>query len=369
MSSGCSLKGGCVKRFMLTIAIAVLPASVFAQVDALAHVCTWLSTGNDTWKQVSTIPWRSEGLGIGYDANSRAIIAQQAAEMRQNGIKPLLSWWGTDAPLGGDGYLDVWRTVATYLPAAILYEGTGLLRQERDGRWYIDAPDNAQKLRDDLTHLYTKYWSAAPERWYQRHGKFVIYLWPAHGMRGDLKSVLDALPFREKLYVVGTEFDALKLPSDVRMPILAGLDAVTGYGFYGTKLMPEYDGKLTDELIARYRFAALSWQEYLAAKLPGTELILPLQLAFDDRNVPGRDNPVYEATPEQAAKLFGEMRQMIGHFKVHCGNVPPVITVASYSEHFEGTALEPNNKFGSLWLEMLAKHMTQVKLPSSQCVR
>src|SRR5512147_2043054 len=96
---------------MFALLCALLPVPAIAQVEPLAHVCTWLDTGNDSWSQTSTIPWRSEGLSIGYNAASPVIITQQAAEMRQYGIKPLLSWWGRDAPRGGDGYLDAYRTV------------------------------------------------------------------------------------------------------------------------------------------------------------------------------------------------------------------------------------------------------------------
>jgi hypothetical protein len=193
-------------------------------------------------------------------------------------------------------------------------------------------------------------------------------------MRGDLKAVLDRLPFRDELYVAGTVFDTIRPPLDEYLPMVAGLDAVTGYGFYSKPLMLEYPpdpvtGRvpLTDDLIARYRHASLLWQEFLAAKAPGVELILPLELAFDDTNVPGRENPTYEASPEQALKLFAEMRQMIDHFWVHCGNIVPVITVVSYSEHFEGTAMEPNNRYGDQWLEMVSRSFAFSALPPSFC--
>jgi hypothetical protein len=356
-------------RYALAIMLTLAPLSGSAQVTAIAHVCTWLDTGNDSWKQASTIPWRSEGLGIGYSAINPKMMLQQATEMRQYGITPLLSWWGPDVPRGGDNYLDAWSSTVNDLPAVILYEGQGRLRQDDDGWWTIDARDNARTLREDLTHLYRKYWTSRPSQWYRRNNKFVVYLWPLHAMRGDLKAVLDELPFRDALYVVGTEFDGLRLPSDVRAPMISGVDAITGYGFYNRPLMARTGGVLSDELIAEYRFASLSWQEYLAAHHPGVELILPLQFSFDDRNVPGRVNPVYEASPEQAQKLIAEMRQIIGHFHVTCGNVPAMITLASYNEHFEGSAIEPNDRYGDSWLVMVARGISLARLPASACTK
>lgn len=336
-----------------------------AQTHVIAHVCTWHVKG--AWHEASTIPWRSDGAGIGYDADDPAVIARQATEMRDHGITPLLSWWGPAAPHGGDGYLDVWSDTVTALPAAILYEGEGRLRRDPDGWWDLEARDNAERLRADLTHLYEKYWSATASQWYQRRGKFVVYLWPAHAMRGDLASVLRPLPFRDRLYVVGTEFDALRMPTEARAPLVGGLDAVTGYGFYGKPLMEEYGRELSDALIAKYRLAALSWRSYLAARHPGVDLILPLEFAFDDHGVPGRGNPVYEASPEQAAKLLAEMRQLIDYYHTYCGNLVPAITVASYNEHFEGTALEPNTRFGRLWLDAVTDWIARPPLPQPRC--
>jgi hypothetical protein len=343
----------------------------------LAHVCTWFDADYRTWRQVSTIPMRSGGLGIGYDSSDPVIIASQAAELRQYGMTPLLSWWGAGAQYGGDRYLNVWNSVVTGLPAAILYEGGGLLHRDDDGWWTVDTVYNTRRIHEDLTHLYSTYWSVHPERWYQREGKFVVYLWPAHAMRGDLKAVLDQLPFRDRLYVVGTVYDSLRLPTEELMPMLRGMDAVTGYGFYSKPLMLEYQpdpvtGRvpLTDELIARYRHTSLCWQEFLAARLPDLELILPLEFAFDDTNViPRRGNPTYEATPEQALKLIAEIRQMIGHFRVTCGAVAPVITYVSYNEHFEGTSLEPNDRYGDRWLQMVSQSFAFGTLLPSLCQR
>lgn len=357
---------------MLAAALAaVLASAAPPHAQALAHVCTWHAKepGVDSWHEAATIPWRSAGVGIGYDADDPAIIAAQAAEMRQHGLVPLLSWWGPDAPRGGDGYFDIWTANVRDVPAAILYEGQGRLRQDRDGWWTVDAADNAARLRGDLTHLWERYWSRAPDRWFIHRGRVVVYLWPAHAMRGDLAAVLRGLPFRDRILVVGTSFDGLRLPDDTMLPMLSGMDAVTGYGFYSRPLMTEHGGVLSDALIARYRHAALTWQEFLKARLPGVELFLPLEFAYDDRNVPGRDNPVYEAAPEQAAKLMAEVRQIIGHFHATCGNVPALVTMKSYNEHFEGTALEPNDRFGDRWLRFVADELTFRQLPQSSCGR
>lgn len=364
-------------KFIVAALISLLASVANAQTDVLAHVCTWFDAGERTWRQVSTIPSRSGGRGIGYDSADPGIIAAQAAELRQYRITPLLSWWGAGSAYGGDGYLNVWNSVVSDLPAAILYEGGGLLHQDNDEWWTVDTAYNTRRMHEDLTHLYTTYWSVHPERWYRRNGKFVVYLWPSHAMRGDLKTVLDQLPFRDRLYVVGTVYDSLRPPTEEMMPMLRGLDAVTGYGFYSKPLMLEYQpdpvtGRvpLSDDLIQRYRHSVHQWHEFLAARLPGVEIILPLELAFDDTNViPRRGNPTYEATPEQALKLIVDMRQMIDHFWVTCGRVAPVITFVSYNEHFEGTSLEPNDRYGDLWLRMVSESFPFSVLPRTSCPR
>ena len=62
------------------------------------------------------------------------------------------------------------------------------------------------------------------------------------------------MPFRDRLLIVGTSFDGLRLPDDAMLPMLAGMDAVTGYGFYSRPLMTEYGGILDPDPAGPGRF-------------------------------------------------------------------------------------------------------------------
>ena len=341
-------------------------------IDVLAHVFTWHGKGD--WGTAATIPWRSDGNGIGYDSTDRNIIEEQVEEMSRYGLTALVSWQGPGDERGGDPFLNAWLSVDPSVKAAILYEGENRLRRDRDRWWTVDAEDNARTIRNDLTHLYETYWSRDPERWYRRDGRFVFMLWPGHAMRGDLKAVLDAVPFRERLYIVTTEFDGLRPPDDSRLGMLAGADAVTGYGFYSKPLMSDYPVDpstgvvpLSDELIERYRMASVRWRDFLAERLPGCELILPLEFAFDDTKLPWRDNPIYEATPEQGLKLATTVRHLVQDSLTTCGTIAPVVTLPSYNEHHEGTALEPNDRFGLQWLELVEKAFARGPLAPATC--
>jgi hypothetical protein len=338
----------------------------------MAHFCTWhrkrprTATQDelDTWYQASTIPWRNDGSGIGYDSLNPAVLREQCVEMVKYGIVPLASWWGPESQ-AGDAWLDLWVSEPRPVPAALLYEGQGdgRLRRDRDGWWYLQDPDNTAKLNSELEHLYNKYLSRYPDHFLKVDGRPYILLWPLHAFRGDLTAVLSGCAVRDRLFIAGTAFDGLRLPSDERLPVVAGLDAVTAYNIYKEEIAAEHGGVFTTELVARYRHSALVWQEWLAANLPRTKLILPLTLAYDDRLVPGRNNPTFAATEQTARAVMGEMHQIMSHFTRLGGNVMPWVTMPSYNEHFEGSSLEPNAPWGDLWIRLVHECLTARALP------
>jgi hypothetical protein len=351
------------------------PPSRSFPIQRLAHYCNWHikcadGPACDSWRYASTIPSLQDAQpGIGYRSDDPGIIRAHNREMWANGITPLLSWWGPEAPAGGDAFLDTylgqWDAQAPVKPG-VLYEVVGRLKMVNDAVDFAD-PENAERFIRDVRYLSERFWSRYPERFYRIDGRPVLFLWLSHAFRGPFDEVVARARREAPFYLIGSDFN---LPSSFRPgleTVVRGLDAVSAYGIYSPPAAVRHGGWITEGYIEEYAAAVKEWSRWLSEHAPGTSLILPLQFAFDDHLVvPPRNHPSIDSTPVMASKLALTAHGLIAQSQLECGNIQPSILFVSYNEHFEGTAAEPSDRYGTAWLDILrSAFATPVQRPAT----
>jgi hypothetical protein len=341
---------------------AASPAPRSLPIQRLAHYCDWHvkcadGPACDSWRYASTIPSLQDGRpGIGYSSDDPRTIRAHNREMWANGITPLLSWWGPEAPAGGDAFLETylsqWDAEAPVKPG-VLYEVVGRLKMADDVVDFAD-PENAERFIVDVRHLNERFWSRHPERFYRIEGRPVLFVWLSQAFRGPFDEVVARARREVPFYLIGSEFN---LPSSFRPgleTVVRGMDALSAYGIYSPPLAVRHGGQMTEGYVEEYAIAAKEWSRWLSEHAPSTSLILPLQFAFDDHLVvPPRNHPSIDSTPAMASKLALTAHGLIAQSQLECGNIQPSILFVSYNEHFEGTAAEPSDRYGAAWLEIL----------------
>jgi hypothetical protein len=345
------------------------------RVQRLAHYCDWLqkcATGRDCdwWWQASTIPFRRDALpGIGYASMDPAIIRDQNRELWTNGIVPLISWWGPNEPRGGSAFFDLylaqWDPQYPVKPG-ILYEILGRLKVVNGVVDFAD-PDNAQRFVSDMRYLHERFWSRYPDRFYRFNARPLLFIWLTEIIRGPFAEVVARAQREVPFSVIGSD---VTIPPYLRPGLEANvraMDAVSHYGIYSPPMALAHGGHVDESYTGQYAWSIQEWSSWLAQHAPDTRLILPLQFSFDDHLVPGRANPSLTSTPEEARRLASTARGLIQESLSSCGNLAPLVLVVSYNEHFEGSAIEPNDRYGDDFLEILRQTFAAPLTRSIDC--
>lgn len=347
------------RRVFLAAVAAASGVRAFGQVPAyqprvLAHLCTWhrYRGYQKSWQHTTTKPLR--GL---YDSRDIEVLADQLAQMRGAGIAPLTSWWGPDGD-AGDEFLDIltsvpWEHQRTDVPAGVLYEGSGRLRARRDGWLDFDDTFNRERFSEDMRHLYGKYLSRFPERFFRQDGRFVVMAWPSHIYRGSFAQLGKNLMSEMPLYLVSTDLLTRPYIRPDALDVIGGFAAVSAYGIYLTEIARELGGTLNEEWQNRWRAMANAWDQWLAVNEPQVRIALPLQFCYDDTKERGDGNPVLTVDYARAEEMVRIARETIGDPYRSAGRYLPWTTLASFNEHFEGTAVEPTDRHGTRLLDII----------------
>lgn len=349
------------RRAFLTVAAAAAGARVFGQPpvyrpDSLWHLCNWhRNRGREkSWHHTSTKPLR--GL---YDSRDAAVLADQLFEMRGAGIAPLVSWWGPEGD-AGDEFLDIltsvpWEYGRTDVPAAVLYEGSGRLRARRDGWLDFDDPFNPEQFTADMRHLYAKYLSRFPERFFREDGRFVVMAWPSHIYCGSFAPFGQWLMQELPLYLVSTDLLTRPFIRPDAQDVIGGFAAVSAYGLYLPEVAAELGGTLDDKWLNRWEAMADAWDQWLAVNEPQVRLILPLQFCYDDTTERGDAHTILRVDYEAAERELQRASRIIADSVRRAGRYLPCKIGASYTEHFEGTAIEPSDRHGYRLLNLVSR--------------
>lgn len=354
------------RRAFLAAAAVAAGARAFGQSSEyrphmLAHLCTWhrYRDRQRSWQHTSTKPLR--GL---YDSRDAEVLAGQLVQMRAAGIAPLTSWWGPEGD-AGDEFLDIltsvpWEYQRTDVPAAVLYEGSGRLRARRDGWLDFDDPFNPERFTADMRHLYEKYLSRFPERFFRQDGRFVVMAWPSHVYRGAFAPLGQALMRDMPLYLVSTDLLTRPFIRPDAADVIGGFAAVSAYGLYLTEIARELGGTLDDNWLDRWEAMAHTWDTWLAVNEPQVKLALPLQFCYDDSVERGDANPRLTVDYAAAERLLNRASNIITNSIRRAGRYLGWSTGASWNEYFEGTAIEPNDRHEYRLLDLVSAFSRQL---------
>lgn len=342
------------RRTFVTGLVTAAGVPAFAQRPAyepriLGHMLTWhdYRADADSWRLTTTKPL------IGpYDSLDGKVLEVQLAQMRGAGIGPLVSWTGPGR--SGDKYLELFVSTPSDVPAAVLYEGQARLIARADGWIDFDDERNRARFAEDMRHLCASYLSARPERFFRQEGRFVVMAWPSHIYRGSFAALGRALMEELPLYLVSTDLLTRPFVRPDAEDVIGGFAAVSAYGIYLPEIARELGGTLDARWLDRWQAMADLWDRWLAVNEPQVRIALPLQFAFDDHVLRGNTNPVWETDFARAEELVGRARDIISDSIRKVGRYLPWVTLASWSEHLEGSAVEPTDRYGSRLMEILA---------------
>jgi hypothetical protein len=254
----------------------------------------------------------------------------------------------------GDGFLDMAVSVPdTGVPMAILYEGETRLTADRNGAYDFGNDANRERFIEDLRHLYDNYLSRYPERFFRQDGRFVIMVWPSHVYYGPFASLGRQIMAELPLYLVSTDLLTRPFIRPDAADIIGGFAAVSAYGIYLPEVAGELGGTLNDAWLARWQTMADAWDHWLAANEPQVRLSLPLEFAFNDSEVRPGAHPQWVTDPAVAHELCLRASVTMNDPTAHGGRYLPWATLASYNEHFEGSAVEPSDRYSTSLLDML----------------
>jgi hypothetical protein len=329
-------------------------------VPVFAHFAGWWTVPG-SWATAATMPLRSDNPGGGYTSANPEIIRQQNAEMIANGIRPLVSWWERDS-YAGDAFLDAY--LAQSGPQiGILYEAVGPGRMQPNASGRIDVNDlaNANIFINDMEYLQKKYFDRYPERFCRIDGRPVVFIWISHAFDGAFDRVIAQARERSSFYLIGSDFMS---PFAVRKgaeTVIRGMDAITAYGFYDQK---RYGADMPEQFLTDFASSVSTWQGWLSQNAPGVHILLPMQFAYDDTRIPGRKAEHFGSSFEMARRYAEKVRGLALNPCV--SRILPYVYVTSYTEHAEGSAIEPTREFGSGYLDIVRETFLSVAVDPSR---
>lgn len=316
-------------------------------IPVFAHFANWWTVPG-SWATSGTMPIRNDNPMGGYVSANPDIIRGQNAEMEANGIVPLVSWWARDT-YAGDEYLHQYLSIPGP-QIGILYEAVGPGRMTQDVRGEVNFSDakNAEMFISDMEHLQNTFFSVYPERFIRIDGRPVVFIWISHIFRGPFDETVARARERAPFFLIGSEFSSPFSPRPDLARSIRGMDAITSYGFYDRQ---RYGADMPQQFLEEYRFAVADWSAWILKSAPHVRIILPMGFAYDETRIPGRSGLQFRGSLSMA-RAYAEM---VRSFAVNSCGAPimPYAYITSYSEHAEGTAIEPSHEYGSGYLDII----------------
>lgn len=354
-------------KFALLLALAAME---HPKVTVMAHYCNWhrKEGRENTWPTTSIKPLLTNGSGDGYDSFNPGIIREHNRQMLAEGIVPLISWWGTTSS-AGDEFLDHYLAIPSELKVGLLYEADGRLRPNGEGWFDFDDPWNRDRFVSDIRHLNEKYWSRPEyrDRWFRIDDRPVLFIWLTHAFRGKFVDASARAREIAPIFIIGSDFNIDAYIREGLGDVVRGVDALSAYGVYHPLRAPMHGGHIDGEYVRLYTTSYRTFTEWLMVNAPGVTFIPPLMFAFDDRNVPGRNNPpLAETTVDEAYAFARTIRAILEESRTTCAPVWPGILVVSWNEHYEGTGIEATKEYQDWWLRIIRETFSE-PLPGSSC--
>lgn len=324
----------------------VADSAAVTTVPVFAHYADWWTVPG-SWATAATMPLRQDNPGGGYTSANPDIITAQNAEMIANGIVPLVSYWARDS-YAGDAFLNLYLSIPGP-KIGILYEAVGPNRMVANNDTVSLAdPKNADMFVSDMEHLQAEFFDKYPDRFFRIDGRPVVFVWITQAFRGPFDQVVARARTKSAFYLIGSEFS---VPFSERPDMLAsirGMDAITSYGFYDPA---RYGADIPPDFLKDYSVAFTKWSLYLGEHAPNVRIIAPMGFAYDETRIPGRRG-IHFGSSFQMARAYAEMVRSLAANPCG-GRALPYAYITSYTEHAEGTAIEPTHEFGSGYLDII----------------
>jgi hypothetical protein len=183
----------------------------------------------------------------------------------------------------------------------------------------------------------------------------VLFAWVSRNFTGAWPAAVAEARQQAAFYLVGSEFlldlrpDGRPLVRDDLAEALAPLDAVSGYGIYDPRYVPA-SGHLDATYASRYDQALRGWAELVTSLAPHARFVPPLQFAFDDHYYrPAARNPPLQSSIEEAIAVARVPRGLLDDARAgdaRYRSVLPLVFLASWNEHLEGSAVEWTDEHG-----------------------
>jgi ABC-type amino acid transport substrate-binding protein len=303
-----------------------------------AHYYPWyeMHGGHQNWTDRTPI---DPVLGE-YAADDPAVIRQHLDWCLNHGIRWLsVTWWGPNS--GSDdalrnAVLEV--ELSDELAFSILYETTGRFEEFS---FDLDRSDARERLRSDLEYLESECFHR--ENYLRMDDRPVVFFYVANLFEGDVEAAfeeatqgLDADPYVLADLPFGTPPDTYAIS-----PVA---DGITTYNPYEPR--PDIEDVFHD------LYERGSEVMHLGAESAGLDFVPTVIPGFDDTELPDDqrpDNPVLSATPERYERVVEQV-------KPHLADAEAVL-VTSFNEWYENTQIEPNDAYGTEYLELTADEL------------
>jgi len=177
--------------------------------------------------------------------------------------------------------------------------------------------------------------------------------WPSHIYRGQFAPLGKELMAEMPLYLVSTDLLTRPFVRPDASDVIGGFAAVSAYGVYLPEIARELGGTLDLQWLNRWQAMADIWDRWLAANEPQVRIALPLEFAFDDHLVRGDENPIWTTDYAAAADMVRRARDIMDDSTRRAGRYLRWGTAASWNEHFEGSAIEPTDRHGTRFLDII----------------
>lgn len=302
-----------------------------------AHYYPWyeMNGGHQNW----TDDCVAEPVLGEYAADEESVIDQHLTWCLDHGINWLsVSWWGegsgSDRALS-DGLLQSKKF--DQLSFSILYETTRLEKYNYD----LDADATRDFLIKEFRYLEEQFFGR--DNYLHIDGRPVIFFWISHALEGDARAAFNTIDtaLETELYVLaGVPFGR----SLGTAPMTAAADGITSYNPY----TPRPD---IEEVFHESYTEGLQTMN-LATRASDLDFFPPVISGFNDTAIPDsqrEDNPVLTASPKRYERVCRQVQPHLADSQA--------VLITSFNEWYENTQIEPNEKYGTAYLETTADRL------------
>ena len=307
-----------------------------------SHYYPWYDGTPDDWNSVGTpVIGNSKN---GYNSRNKEVINQHIKWAVEHGINWFsMSWWEHTDDVIKDHFLEA--DPIDDVKFSMLYEVNGWFDLTEDKLIDFDSKTNRQILQENLQHLENTYFNHPSHL--QIDGRPPLFVFRTDSFRGNVaeawseaKNSIDSDPY---LIADNLGGGAKQLFQDY----MEEFDAATIYNPYTPEALAENNFQHFKEYLVEKNEKWL-----LATKYTDVDFIPVVLPRYNDTPVPNRDGTVLERSSEGFQQLCQEVRDTMDQEL-------NAVLVTSFNEWPEYTAVEPGERYGQTYLDIIEKELAK----------